>query len=173
MLTHGLLNQGGYGLPRHLGETKIQGGGILEVLRRRTTQSCAQMRVFTTGVNPFGVLGGWCFSPCWRGRCLAPLPLAGEVGAVAPGEGPGLGGGPWGQSRQTGAPTGATVRWTWGPQRRQATPRTASRARFTAAASRAKSHLIFSRPRMRARRQPCLRRIRWPILRSTLGLVAR
>lgn len=52
-------------------------------------------------------------------------------------------------------------------------PSTASRARFTALASSRKSASTRVVPRTRARRPPCLRRIRWPILRSTLGRVAR
>src|SRR5216684_5462690 len=55
---------------------------------------------------------------------------------------------------------------------RLASPSTPRRARLTAAASRAKSAATLTRPRTRARRPPCRRRIRWPILRSTLGRVA-
>jgi hypothetical protein len=54
-----------------------------------------------------------------------------------------------------------------------ATLSTARRARLTAAASRAKSAAILVVPRTRARRPPWRRRIRWPILRSTFGRVAR
>ena len=54
-----------------------------------------------------------------------------------------------------------------------ATASAARRARLTAAASRAKSAAILVVPRTRARRPPWRRRIRWAILRSTLGRVAR
>src|SRR6476469_3963827 len=50
----------------------------------------------------------------------------------------------------------------------ETTPSTASRARLTAAASRAKSAPILVVPRTRDRRPPCRRRIRCPILRSPL-----
>jgi len=53
------------------------------------------------------------------------------------------------------------------------TPSRARRAKLIAAASKAKSCAMRSRPRTRARRPPCLRRIRCAILRSTLGRVAR
>ena len=47
----------------------------------------------------------------------------------------------------------------------------ASRAMLCAAARCAKSAATLARPRTRAWRPPCFRRMRWPILRSTLGLV--
>jgi hypothetical protein len=49
-------------------------------------------------------------------------------------------------------------------------PSMARRARFTAASSW-KSAATFVLPRTRARRPPCLRRMRWAILRSTVGRV--
>jgi hypothetical protein len=52
-------------------------------------------------------------------------------------------------------------------------PRTASRARFTAAARSAKSAPTLSRPWTRARLPPWRRRMRWASLRSTFGPVAR
>ena len=56
---------------------------------------------------------------------------------------------------------------------RQATPSTPRRARLTAAASKLKSAATLTSPRTRARRPPWRRRMRWLILRSTLGRVAR
>ena len=52
-------------------------------------------------------------------------------------------------------------------------PSRASRARLTAAARSEKSAPTLSLPRTLARRPPCLRRMRWASLRSTLGRVAR
>jgi hypothetical protein len=52
-------------------------------------------------------------------------------------------------------------------------PRVASLARLMAAARREKSAATRTRPRVRARRPPWRRRMRWAILRSTLGRVAR
>ncbi len=43
--------------------------------------------------------------------------------------------------------------------------------RFTAAARSEKSAVTFVLPRTRACRPPCLRRVRWLILRSTFGRV--
>ena len=59
------------------------------------------------------------------------------------------------------------------PLRVEVIPSTPSRAMFTAAASSEKSAATLAVPRTRARRPPCRRRIRWAILRSTLGRVAR
>ncbi len=53
------------------------------------------------------------------------------------------------------------------------TASTPRRAMLTSAASRTKSAAILALPRMRARRPPWRRRISCPILRSTLGRVAR
>ncbi len=52
-------------------------------------------------------------------------------------------------------------------------PSMPNRAMFTAAANNEKSASTFVLPRTLARRPPCLRRIKCPILRSTFGRVAR
>jgi hypothetical protein len=59
------------------------------------------------------------------------------------------------------------------PLAAEASPSRPSRARLTAAANNEKSAATFTNPRTRARRPPCRRRIRCPILRSTFGRVAR
>ena len=55
----------------------------------------------------------------------------------------------------------------------EAMPSVARRARFAAVARRLKSASTMVRPRTRARRPPCLRRIRCASFRSILGRVAR
>ena len=115
-------------------------------------------------------LGGWCQmglagSPRWRGWGLAGWrgdgvglllwagPLAGGAGFGGLGRG-------CGQAR--------AHFWGW-----ECRPSAARRARLTAAAGRLKSASTLGRPRTRALRPPCQRRLRWASLRSTLGRVAR
>lgn len=43
---------------RSCAQGEARGGVILDVFRRRATKPCAQIRVFTTGVNPFAALAG-------------------------------------------------------------------------------------------------------------------
>jgi hypothetical protein len=79
-------------------------------------------------------------------------------------------GAPRGSNAGRGAPT---LGHTAAPPGAMRTPSAARRARLMLAASMAKSCLTRSHPRTRARRPPCLRRIRWAIFRSTLGRTSR
>ena len=128
------------------------------------------------------VLGGWCLTPgaaerAWWGSRVAggnARVVGGSQGRwalqIADRRGWSEKAGHWADGEEVIARTrrpGAQLR---APR---CSPTIARRARLTDAASSAKSWPTRRQPRTRARRPPCLRRIRWPILRSTLGRIAR
>ena len=76
----------------------------------------------------------------------------------------------WGLSGRCWAGVGRLGAHRCGVERSPSTPR---RAMLAAAASRLKSASTLARPRMRAWRPPCFRRLRCASLRSTLGRTAR
>ena len=123
----------------------------------------------TTDSEGTGVrLGGWCqMGVGCVGRCGACVSV-GVVWGVGRGAGPAVGG-----SGSAGPGSGVC----WGQASAQrvgplCSPSAARRAMLWAAASRLKSASTLGRPRTRALRPPCQRRLRCASLRSTLGRVA-
>ena len=123
---------------------------------------------FVPAEGDFDLLGGWCQMGVW----------CDGVGGGGAGAGSGralwCGGVCWGLSGRCWAGVGrlgAQPRaHRCGVERSPSTPR---RAMLAAAASRLKSASTLARPRTRAWRPPCFRRMRCASLRSTLGRTAR
>ncbi len=151
-------------------------------LYRRRASRCSELTANSRSDEPFVALGGWCRT---RPFCIAVAvqhpsravggPSQVRVGATVARHCERFAHVSTGLCR---AELGASAASRYVSPRQplsaaMRTPRAAMRARFTDAASRAKSAATRARPRTRARRPPCLRRIRWPSLRSTFGRVAR